>query len=176
MAKILNLKVKINNGGYRSFNSNYFVLAPTSLEIKDEEGKIIAELENFNDFDPFKVSDIKRLRINFETLSIPIAWLWQNRGAGEIEFTLEKLRNQAFKIVGSALDRPNDTIILSADDFATESFEIYGNKILNTRQIISLNAGPAIRDTFQEFRDLIWEIEKAADEASITRFIPEIEK
>jgi hypothetical protein len=71
---------------------------------------------------------------------------------------------------------PSDTLLLSLNDFETEIFESQGKKENHQLSIIELSdRHPNAKQTFNDFRDLSWQIIKARNEEKFVDFIPALE-
>jgi hypothetical protein len=84
MEKLLNLTIKIDKDKYKNDDGGIFtfnpprIIEPTSLSIKDQAGANVTQLKikrnsGFFGNDKFPVNDIRKIKIFFQSLDIPIS-------------------------------------------------------------------------------------------------------
>jgi hypothetical protein len=189
MEKLLDLTIKINKDKYKNATGGDPCKdreIETKVEIKNQHGGNVTELNESGFLSgTFSVSDIKKIKIFFE-LDIPISWAWENKSGAdtEIEFTLKNLKYDQTKglrlgnlgpvTAGAA----KDTIFLGQNSFEVDNFTNDNREtFFHIQQAIELkNMSDDVKKIFDDFHNLIWQIQKAAEDEQITNFVSKIQK
>ena len=88
----------------------------------------------------------------------------------------DQLKGFNFGNIGFEFGAVADTLFLNQSDFEIEVFESQERKTSHNLAIIELSERhPNIKKTFNDFRDLFWQITKAKNEEKFTDFIPALE-